>query len=171
MQLIEKVTEQRERLVDAFMAQIEDGRLYYESRVENADLRDGARTAFTMLLRQLHGAPITEDDRRITRTLGVRRARCRAQHVMPAVLQLPFDRRCNQRLVFDDQDPHHAPPGESIICITPCAKLTPVAGGRRLEYSRSVAVAKIRSYGSGMVKLILPNSVLSALQSSLYSSA
>lgn len=75
MQLIEKVTEQRERLVDAFMAQIEDGRLYYESRVENADLRDGARTAFTMLLRQLHGAPITEDDRRITRTLGVRRAR------------------------------------------------------------------------------------------------
>jgi hypothetical protein len=75
MQLIEDVTERRERLVDAFMAQIDDGRLYYESRVETADLRDGARTAFTMLLGQLHGSEISDSDRRLTRQLGVRRAR------------------------------------------------------------------------------------------------
>jgi PucR C-terminal helix-turn-helix domain len=75
MQLIEGVTDRRERLVDAFMTQIDDGRRFYESRVETADLRNGARTAFTMLLGQLHGAPISDEDRRLTRQLGVRRAR------------------------------------------------------------------------------------------------
>ncbi|MGV9796928.1 PucR family transcriptional regulator [Mycobacterium sp. NPDC003449] len=74
MELINSVTDHREDLVDAFMAQVDDGRRFYESRVETADLRDSSRAAFTMLLRQLRGAPISEEDRRITRELGVRRA-------------------------------------------------------------------------------------------------
>lgn len=75
MELIDDVTGQRERLVDAYMAHIDGGRRFYESRVETADLRDSSHMAFTMLLRQLGGSPISEEDLRITRRLGVRRAR------------------------------------------------------------------------------------------------
>ncbi|MCV7066076.1 helix-turn-helix domain-containing protein [Mycolicibacterium farcinogenes] len=75
MELVDQVTAHRERLVDAYMAQIDEGRRFYESRVDTADLRESARMAFTMLLRQLAGAPISEEDRRVTRELGVRRAR------------------------------------------------------------------------------------------------
>src|SRR5690606_15212460 len=42
--------------------------------VETADLRESSRAAFTMLLRQLRGTPTSEEDLRITRELGVRRA-------------------------------------------------------------------------------------------------
>lgn len=74
MELINSVTDHRDQLVDAFMAQVDDGRRFYDSKVETADLRESSRAAFTMLLRQLRGTPTSEEDLRITRELGVRRA-------------------------------------------------------------------------------------------------
>ncbi|MFE7421192.1 PucR family transcriptional regulator [Rhodococcus sp. NPDC057529] len=75
MELIEEVGRHRDLLADTFMQQVEGGRLFYESRVNAQELRATANSAFGLLLKELGGTAITEEDRDFPRRVGVRRAR------------------------------------------------------------------------------------------------
>lgn len=74
-ELIAEVGRHRDLLADTFMQQIQDGRLYYESRVGAEELRITANAAFELLLKELAGVPKTQEEHDFPRRVGVRRAR------------------------------------------------------------------------------------------------
>lgn len=74
-ELIAEVGMHRDLLADTFMQQIQDGRLYYESRVGADELRATADSAFALLINELAGLPKTPEEQDFPHRVGVRRAR------------------------------------------------------------------------------------------------
>lgn len=74
-ELIDEAGRQRDRLANVFLAQIDGGRRFYESRVSTDELRASAESAFDLLLRQLAGKAMTSDAQGFPTRVGIRRAR------------------------------------------------------------------------------------------------
>lgn len=74
-ELITEMARHRELLADTFMRQIQEGRLFYESRVGATELRVTAESAFDLLLKQLAGERISPEEQDFPHRVGVRRAR------------------------------------------------------------------------------------------------